>query len=165
MLQQICLLPAKNLLSSGARLMIALIIATTVASSALAQDESEAGIAPPPPPDAHQIAAGKADFVKHCAPCHGKDGKGHGPETNLIPGIKPADLTKISRKNGDVFPFQQVEDTIDGRKKIPSHERFDMPFWGVNFQEEGKEFSPASEAKSKARIDAIIGYIETIQQK
>jgi hypothetical protein len=40
-----------------------------------------------------------------------------------------------------------------------------MPFWGVNFQQEGKEFSPESEAKSKARIDAIIYFIETIQEK
>ncbi len=39
-----------------------------------------------------------------------------------------------------------------------------MPFWGVNFQEEGKEFTPASEAKAKARTDAIVDYIETIQQ-
>jgi mono/diheme cytochrome c family protein len=117
------------------------------------------------PQGATQVAAGKADFVKHCVPCHGNDAKGHGPEVNLIPGIKPADLTKMSKKNGGVFPFQDVEDTIDGRKKIPSHERFDMPFWGVNFQESGKEFSGESEAKSKARIDAIMAYIETIQEK
>ena len=128
-----------------------------------AQDES-APSRQQPAHGATEIAAGKTDFVKHCAPCHGNNAKGHGPEVNLIPGIKPADLTKISKKNGGVFPFQDVEDTIDGRKKIPSHERFDMPFWGVNFQEPGKEFSSQSEEKSKARINAIVAYIETIQE-
>lgn len=130
-----------------------------IATPAFAQDEST----PVPSPTADQLAAGKADFMQHCAPCHSASGKGNGPEVNVIPGIKPADLTKIAMKNGGVFPFQSVEDTIDGRKKIPSHERFDMPFWGVNFQEEGKEFTRASEAKSKARIAALVYYIETIQ--
>jgi hypothetical protein len=39
-----------------------------------------------------------------------------------------------------------------------------MPFWGVNFQQEGKEFTPASEARAKARIDALVAYIESIQR-
>lgn len=132
-----------------------------IAAPAFAQDESTS--TPVPSPTADQLAAGKADFMKHCAPCHSASGKGNGPEVNVIPGIKPADLTKIAMKNGGVFPFQGVEDTIDGRKKVPSHERFDMPFWGVNFQQEGKEFTRESEAKSKARIEAIVYYIETIQ--
>jgi mono/diheme cytochrome c family protein len=135
------------------------------ATQVFAQEESTASPPAQPSPTAAQIAAGKADFMKHCAPCHGENAMGHGPQVNVIPGIKPADLTKISAKNGGMFPFQKVEDTIDGRKKIPSHERFDMPFWGVNFQEEGKEFTPASEAKAKARTDAIVDYIETIQSQ
>ena len=133
-----------------------------IATPAFAQDES-APPTPVPSPSAEQLAAGKADFMKHCARCHSASGKGNGPEVNVIPGIKPADLTRIAIKNGGVFPFKSVEDTIDGRKKIPSHERFDMPFWGVNFQEEGKEFTRPSEAQSKARIEAIVYYIETIQ--
>jgi hypothetical protein len=40
-----------------------------------------------------------------------------------------------------------------------------MPFWGVNFQQEGKEFTPESEAASKARIEALVAYIQTIQAK
>ena len=39
-----------------------------------------------------------------------------------------------------------------------------MAFWGVNFQQEGKEFTPASEARAKARIDALVAYIESIQR-
>jgi len=156
---------ARRVARTVAALAVVLIASCTlIAASGFAQEEQST---PGGPPTAtpQQIAAGKADFVKHCAPCHGENAKGHGPEVNIIPGIKPADLTQISNRNGGVFPFQQVEDTIDGRKKIPSHERFDMPFWGVNFQEEGKEFTPESEAKSKARIEALVAYIETIQAK
>ncbi len=138
-------------------IVISCVIAIACARAARAQDQPSA--------DASQLAAGRGDFIKHCAPCHGTNGKGHGPEVNVIPDIKPADLTLIERKNGGVFPTQEVIDTIDGRKKIPSHERFDMPFWGVNFQEEGKEFTPESEAKSNARIQAIVTYVETIQVK
>jgi mono/diheme cytochrome c family protein len=109
--------------------------------------------------------SGKQDFINHCAPCHGKDGKGHGPELDVLPDIHPPDLTKVSMKNGGVFPRQKVADMVDGRKVIPSHKRFDMPFWGVNFQQEGKEFSPESEARAKARIDALVDYVESLQRK
>ena len=109
--------------------------------------------------------SGKQDFDNHCAPCHGVDGKGHGPELNVLPDIHPSDLTTIGLKNGGVFPRQKVEDMVDGRKAIPSHKRFDMPFWGVNFQQEGKEFTPESEAKAKARIAALVDYVESLQRK
>jgi mono/diheme cytochrome c family protein len=107
---------------------------------------------------------GKQDFTKHCVGCHGADGKGHGPDLYILAGVKPADLTVLTKKNGGVFPFQDVEDAIDGRKKVPKHNRFDMPFWGVTFQQSGKEFTPESEAKAKDRIDSIVRYIETLQQ-
>ncbi len=109
--------------------------------------------------------SGKQDFDNHCAPCHGLNGKGHGPELKMLPNIHPSNLTLITMKNGGVFPVKKIEDMVDGRKTIPSHKRFDMPFWGVNFQEPGKEFSAESEAKAKARIAALVAYIKSIQQK
>ena len=120
--------------------------------------------APWPSPSAQTLAQGKADFNQHCAPCHSQSGKGNGPEVKVIPGIKPKDLTTIAERNGGVFPYRDVEATIDGRKIIPSHKRFDMPFWGVNFQQPGQEFTPQSEAKSRQRIDAIVDYVATLQQ-
>ncbi len=108
--------------------------------------------------------SGKQDYLKNCAGCHGTDGKGKGPDLYVVPGIQPADLTMLAKENGGVFPFQATEDAIDGRKGIPSHKRFDMPFWGVTMQEQGKEFTPESDARVKARIDALVHYIESIQQ-
>ena len=135
-----------------------------IATQSFAQDAQPSPAAQAQPSvTAQQLAVGKADFNKHCAPCHGTNGKGHGPEVAVIPGIKPSDLTLISRNNGGVFPYQEVADTIDGRKGVPSHKRFDMPFWGVNFQQQGKEFTPESEAAAKVRIDSVVNYIQTIQ--
>jgi mono/diheme cytochrome c family protein len=150
-----------------ATLLAAIAIAsfTFVATRSLAQEAQSSPVAQAQPSVTaqQQLAAGKAQFNKHCAPCHGTNAKGHGPEVAVIPGIKPSDLTLISRNNGGVFPYQEVADTIDGRKGVPSHKRFDMPFWGVNFQQEGKEFTPESEAAAKARIDSVVNYIATIQ--
>lgn len=108
---------------------------------------------------------GKQDFADNCASCHGKDGKGHGEALYVIPGIKPPDLTKLAKNNGGVFPAQGVYQSIDGRAGIPAHSRIDMPFWGTTFQQEGKEFTPESEAKTKARISNIVNYIKRIQEK
>ena len=150
---------------------VAAIVTTAMVWSkpALAQNEENYLSTPTPAPwqspTPAMLAQGKADFMKHCAPCHSASGKGNGPEVKVIPGIKPKDLTKIALHNGGVFPYHDVEDTIDGRKSIPSHKRFDMPFWGVSFQQPGQEFTSKSDAKAKARIDAIVDYIATIQEQ
>jgi mono/diheme cytochrome c family protein len=139
----------------------------TLSSRLSAQEEDYLATPAPAPwqsPSAETVAQGKADFNKHCAPCHSESGKGNGPELKVIPGIKPKDLTTIAARNGGVFPFREVEDTIDGRKVIPSHKRYDMPFWGVNFQRQGQEFTPSSETQARKRIDAIVNYVATLQR-
>jgi mono/diheme cytochrome c family protein len=109
--------------------------------------------------------AGKQDFERNCASCHGKDGRGHGEAVYVIAGIKPPDLTRLTSNNNGVFPAEQVYQSIDGRADIPSHTRFDMPFWGTEFQQQGKEFTPQSDAKAKERIWNIVSYIKSIQEK
>jgi len=108
---------------------------------------------------------GKQDFEVNCAPCHGSDGKGHGKARYVIPNVTPPDLTVLSRNNGSVFPTTRVYKSIDGRNGIPSHQRFDMPFWGTTFQREGHEFTPASEKEVRARIMSIVEYVKSFQQK
>ncbi len=117
------------------------------------------------PTKAQAATTGKQDYLDNCASCHGGDGKGHGEALYVIPGIKPPDLTQLAKRNGGVFPTQQVYESIDGRAGIPSHSRFDMPFWGTTFQREGEEFTPLSEKEVKTRIMAIVSYIRSIQEK
>ncbi len=109
----------------------------------------------------------KKDFVLHCADCHGIDGKGDGPAVQVIPGFKPGNLTRLSKEHGGQFPRQYVYDVIDGRKRLPGHydAESDMPMWGLMFQPEGREFSQDAEAKVKARLSALVDYVEGIQQE
>jgi len=108
---------------------------------------------------------GQSDYQHYCAACHGKDATGNGPLVAQIPmSPPPSDLTLLASGRGGRFPFDEVVDEIDGRKAIPSHERIQMPFWGVTLQKPGQEFTPASNAEVKRRIDAIAHYLEGLQR-
>ena len=110
--------------------------------------------------------SGKQDYEKYCADCHGPGGKGDGPFVQRIPmHPPPSDLTQLTKDNGGKFPFDEVVETIDGRKNIPSHERLEMPFLGTTLQKPGQEFTPESDAEVKKRIDAIARYVESLQRK
>lgn len=102
---------------------------------------------------------GKIDYQSYCASCHGIDGEG-GKDVD-IPG---PDLTHLSQRNGGKFPFQEVYEVIDGRKKAAAHERLlDMPLWGVYFQPQGVS-EGVSEAKVKSRITDLVRYIQSLQE-
>lgn len=70
--------------------------------------------------------SGKQDFNQLCARCHGKDGK-RDQEHYLIPEVRAPDLTKLTRRNGGVFPRDRVYQSIDGRAGIPSHNASTCP--------------------------------------
>jgi hypothetical protein len=91
--------------------------------------------------------------------CHGVDGKGNGPAVQVIPGFKPIDLTVLSKDHGGQFPRQEVSDVIDGPKRLADHYDSDT------VQPAGNEFSKESEEDVKARISALVEYIQGIQQK
>jgi mono/diheme cytochrome c family protein len=110
--------------------------------------------------------SGIRDYQNYCAECHGLTGKGDGPSRLTIPmNPPPNDLTQMARKNGGKFPFDEVVDSIDGRKNIPSHARLQMPFLGTTLQKPGQEFTPESDAEVKRRIEAMARFVESIQQK
>lgn len=54
-----------------------------------------------------------ADFADYCAGCHGAQGMGDGA---AVAGLakKPADLTRLSARNGGVFPTTRVMSQIWG---------------------------------------------------
>ncbi len=109
----------------------------------------------------------KRDYVVYCSICHGTDGRGNGPAVEVIPGPKPADLTGLAKTHQGKFPDDEVRKIIDGRKPLPGHNDWDltnMPLWGMQFQQEGKEFSPESESRVQRRIDALVAYIRSIQR-
>ena len=88
-----------------------------------------AGIAVNLPGWAQDLNAPKAEYLSHCAACHGDGGKGDGPVGEKL-ATKPADLTVLSRKNKGVFPVSAVYAAIDGRNVSGPHGDREMPIWG-----------------------------------
>jgi mono/diheme cytochrome c family protein len=98
-------------------------------------------------------------FRTHCAACHGADGRGAGPMADQLRRTPP-DLTQYAARNGGLFPSEKVYRIIDGRD-VPSHGIGEMPVWGDVF----RYLKDGTEAAVKARIDAIVRYLEAIQSR
>ena len=120
---------------------------------------------------AHKVFAvedsGAREYRDNCARCHGTDAKGNGPDATEKTGYRAADLTQIAIHHGKKFPRQEIYDVIDGGKRLPGHYNFNspMPLWGLGFQLRGKEYSDESEAAVRRRINALVDYLESIQEK
>jgi mono/diheme cytochrome c family protein len=109
---------------------------------------------------------GLTEFELACVPCHGIDGKGDGPKARTL-STMPADLTRLAAGNGGVFPARAIYDMIDGRGVIPAHGKRDMPVWGDRYRKTGDPGEDPAEVdkRTRALIEALVGYLETIQQK
>lgn len=73
--------------------------------------------------------SGKQMYGNYCAPCHGVDGRGHGP---VAPALKtpPTDLTVLSKNNHGKFPDTHIVSVLQNGVEIPSHGSAEMPIWG-----------------------------------
>jgi mono/diheme cytochrome c family protein len=104
---------------------------------------------------------GGALFRTYCGSCHGTDAKGDGPLADSL-RIRPADLTLIARHDKGQFDADKVYRIIDGRKPVKGHGGSDMPVWGDAFKRSGGGYG---EEAVKARIDAIVDHLRSIQAK
>ena len=113
----------------------------------------------------HQL--GRADFLTYCAACHGVGGKGDGTVAEFLT-ITATDLTQLRKKNAGLFPRERAINVIDGRTEVKVHGPRDMPVWGDWFKFEATSSisgKGAQEEVVRARINALVDYIETIQEK
>ena len=99
-------------------------------------------------------------FKTWCATCHGLTAQGNGPLAPVMKHPVP-DLTQIAARNGGVFPSARIRRIVDGRD-VPSHGERDMPVWGTAFRTSKEGLT---EAAANARIDAIVRYLEGIQNR
>ena len=112
---------------------------------------------------------GRQDFEVLCAACHGISGRGDGVDAACLK-TRPADLTQITRRNGGTYPQARVFDTIVGVQRPVDHGTGAMPVWGRVFVDEavggGVTIGDAvsAEAEVRQRIDALVAYIQTIQE-
>ncbi len=111
---------------------------------------------------------GEVEFIGHCAACHGEGGRGDGPVAQVL-STKPANLTEISKRNGGVFPADDVYRIIDGRIGFWAHGNQEMPVWGQRFRFEAMERLATQagatdpEVIIRQRILSLVAYLESIQ--
>jgi mono/diheme cytochrome c family protein len=132
-----------------------LVVAAVVAASARtgsAQQTAEAVVSG---------TTGDAVFRTYCGSCHGKSAKGDGPLADSL-RFRPPDLTLIAKRNGGKFDVDKVHRIIDGREGVKGHGGTDMPVWGDAFKRSGEGYS---EMSVKARIEAIVDYLNSVQVK
>ena len=106
------------------------------------------------------LDAGKGLFMRHCSPCHGRDGRGNGSVSHYL-NTRVPDLTLIKDKNNGVYPLNEVMSVVDGRREVRAHGEREMPVWGEIFKREQKN-PPDRTEPSKIRM--IADYIETLQR-
>lgn len=103
--------------------------------------------------------SGDALFKTYCASCHGKSAKGDGPLADSL-RFRPPDLTLIAKRNKGKFDAEKVYSIVDGRQPVKGHGGTDMPVWGDAFK---RSVDSYSEKAVKARIDALVEYLKSIQ--
>ena len=115
------------------------------------------------PARAGDVDDGAGYFREFCATCHGIEASGNGPMAGVLV-IKPADLTALSARNGDVFPTARVAARIDGRDPLVSHGS-PMPVFGRFF--EGRDVTvktPDGQPVMTSRpVADLLAYLETLQ--
>jgi mono/diheme cytochrome c family protein len=99
-------------------------------------------------------------YRAYCAVCHGPKAKGDGPMMMFLK-TPPSDLTRISAKNGGMFPLAKVRRIISGEESLPGgHGTRQMPIWGPIFSQVAWD-----QDLGRVRIDNLARYIETLQGK
>lgn len=134
--------------STAALFALAALMASDVASSPANAQSKEI------------LALGHEEYRWNCEVCHGKEGKGDGVMASVLT-TRPADLTKLSQKNRDQFPFWRVYSVIGGQASVPGHQAFEMPqFWRRFRREEGD----VAILPAEMRILVLTHYVESLQK-
>lgn len=138
--------------NSPTRLFLA--AAALLAAPALAQESRPSGSSPT------EAYSGSALYKTYCATCHGLSAKGDGPLADRL-RFRPPDLTLLAHRNDKKWDGDKVARIIDGRDPLKGHGGPDMPVWGDAFKSSRERFD---EASVKARIRALVGYLESLQE-
>jgi hypothetical protein len=109
---------------------------------------------------------GLIEYELSCMPCHGLHGRGDGPSAKSLK-TAPADLTRIAKSNGGVFPSKKLVEIIDGRAIVGAHGQREMPVWGLRYHVQVEANEPAAmiDRRARAHIEALVEYLRTIQER
>lgn len=102
---------------------------------------------------------GPALYKAYCSSCHGADARGSGPMAKSLT-VPPADLTRISARNGGTFPLARISRVIAGEAQLPrGHGTSEMPVWGPIFSRVDSD-----QDLGRVRIDNLARYVRDLQQ-
>jgi len=108
--------------------------------------------------DEKHVATGKQTFQTYCATCHGQSAVGDGVLAKSL-RKRPPNLTQLSRLANGAFPADDVFKAIEGANRPASS---DMPGWREMFLK--MQDNPGPDGV-KAKITALVDYLESIQDK
>ncbi len=134
-------------------LIFASLIAGLVGTVAQAQGTGPAGDA----------GVGAGMFYTFCGSCHGDDGTGGGPMTEILT-VQPTDLTQLTARNEGEFPIATVVYRIDGRDPLDAHGG-PMPIFGDIFEGDTVAMKTAAGQPilTSQGIADVVAYLLTIQ--
>jgi mono/diheme cytochrome c family protein len=99
-------------------------------------------------------------YKAYCAVCHGPSAKGDGPMAASLK-TAPSDLTRISSRNGGMFPLAKVRRIIAGEEPLAAgHGTRQMPVWGPIFSQVAWD-----QDLGRVRVDNLAKYLESLQGK
>ena len=113
---------------------------------------------------------GRKEYENNCAVCHGMSGRGNGPYAGII-DTKVPDLTMLQKSNNDVFPFDRVYQSIDGRLDVRAHGPRDMPIWGNEYNDKAADYYAdymrdySVKGFVRGRILALVNHIYSLQSR
>jgi mono/diheme cytochrome c family protein len=99
-------------------------------------------------------------YSNYCAPCHGTDGRGHGPAAAALKS-QPTDLTVLSRNNHGKFPDTHIVAVLQFGSETTAHGSAQMPVWGPILG----NMNRANIQEKQLRISNLSRYLETIQDR
>ena len=108
--------------------------------------------------------AGRQVFREYCVTCHGMEGRGDGPMTQVLT-INPPDLTRLTADNKGIFPVSRVVARIDGRMPVLGHGG-PMPVFGDLFEGQSGVLDSETGAPiltSQPMVD-VVAYIQDLQR-
>lgn len=105
-------------------------------------------------------SSGQQMYASYCAPCHGVDGKGHGP---AAPALKaqPTDLTVLSRNNHGKFPDTHIVSVLQFGAEVQAHGSTEMPVWGPILG----RMNATNNQDKQLRISNLSRYLQSIQAR
>ena len=109
----------------------------------------------------NDLNAGRADYVRYCASCHGLSGDGRGPVAKVL-RTPPTDVRTLTTRYGAPLPLDRVARAIDGRQSITAHGEREMPVWGERFSEVDS-LGETRDAQMQSRIAKLVAYLASIQ--